>query len=671
MKRNTSFLILISVAVSSLFLTSCEFLSVDQYAEDTLQYDSVFSQKANLEKYIWGTAGQLPDESRIFGNEATFGVTAGDDFFTLMTADLFHGKALTLNYVSASNTSGLGVWSSCYKVIRKANLILSRIDECRDLTPLAKQELLGYVHFMRGYAYYMILMNHGPAVLLGDIVFNNNEDIYYYDRPRATFDETVDYICEELETAAKYIPADVSIVNFGRPSKGAAYALIARTRLHAASPAFNGGEAARRWFGTWTREDGVHYISQTYDERKWALAAAAAKRVMDMDGGERYRLHTVEAASAGNYITPALPEGVPSDPFPNGAGGIDPLKSYTDMFNGETYPTQNKEFIWAKNSGEVTNYTQQSFPMFMGGYSGMCLTQKVIDAFKMRDGKTIEEAQAVGEYSEEGNTTSASTFSGYRLNRGINKMYANREMRFYANVGFSGCYWTGTSCSTSGFYNVTVEYYVGANAGVDRSSGGDKDKNYAVTGYVLRKYIHPEDNWYGGGGSTRITKPYPIIRYAEILLIYAEAINHLQNSYTINMADGSSYTLSREACKDEMISSFNQIRFRAGLPGLREQDYATEEAMNDQIVTERFVEFLGEGHRPYDVRRWGIYEQVENEPIVGMNIEGKKADFFQRTIINHADYRNRVVNKRNVFLPLSRDEIRKAPSLDQNPGWED
>ena len=239
-------------------MSSCDFLSVDKYFDDTLKYDSVFANRVNLEKYLWGTAGELPDESKIFGNDETPGITAADDIFTLMGYDLFHGKALTLGLVSAANTQGLGVWSTCYKVIRKANLILNRMDECTNITPLQKQELLGYTHFLRGYAYYYILMNYGPAVLLGDEVLETNEEAEYYDRARATYDETVEYICSELEIAAKYIPADVSVVNYGRPSKGAAYAIIARVRLQAASPAFNGGTAAYRYFGNWKRgTDGV------------------------------------------------------------------------------------------------------------------------------------------------------------------------------------------------------------------------------------------------------------------------------------------------------------------------------------------------------------------------------------------------------------------------------
>ncbi|MBO7608595.1 MAG: RagB/SusD family nutrient uptake outer membrane protein [Muribaculaceae bacterium] len=665
--KNLLWLTLLAIVVIA---SSCEdFLDVDEYFDDTLKYDSVFVSRQNLERYLWGAAGQLPDESAIFGNDVLPGETATDEIFTLMTEDLFHGKCLTLNLVSSSNLRGMNAWDPCYRVIRKANTVLARINECKDITSLQRSELVGYAHFLRGYAYSMILMSYGPAVLLGDEVLDTNRDADYYERGRATFDETVEYICNELEIAADFIPDDVPILNFGRPTKGAAYAIIARIRLHAASPAFNGGAAAHRYFGNWKRSsDGVFYVSQDYDENKWALAAAACKRVIDMN---RYRLHTVEkttsASGDATEITPTLPDNVSDADFPNGAGDIDPLKSYTNMFNGSTYPVQNKELIWGKTSGSIQAFTQQSFPIFMGGFNGMCIPQKIIDEYRMRDGKTIDEARAAGEYSETGNSRVLQYFSGYRVLRGTNNMYVNREMRFYACVGYSGCYWPATSCSNQNFRQQTIYYYNGANAGRDKAI--QEPRNQCITGYVLKKYIHPEDNWYNGDGSTRTSKTFPIIRYAEILLSYAEAINHLSSPHTVELPNGQSYTLSRAGNLQEAISAINQVRFRSGQPAVSDDETANENSFDNAIRHERFIEFMAEGRRYYDVRRWGILEEVESEPITGMNVEADASNYFVRTIINHSDYRNRTCDRKMVLLPLERNEVRKSKSLDQNPGW--
>ena len=71
-------------------ISSCDdFLDVDHYFDDTLKYDSVFASRKNLEKYLWGAAGELPDESSIFGDDVVPGVTASDEIFTLMKQDLF------------------------------------------------------------------------------------------------------------------------------------------------------------------------------------------------------------------------------------------------------------------------------------------------------------------------------------------------------------------------------------------------------------------------------------------------------------------------------------------------------------------------------------------------------------------------------------------------------
>ncbi len=114
---------------------------------------------------------------------------------------------------------------------------------------------------------------------------------------------------------------------------------------------------------------------------------------------------------------------------------------------------------------------------------------------------------------------------------------------------------------------------------------------------------------------------------------------------------------------------FNQIRFRSGQPAIEADEYNDEESFEKQIRHERFIEFFAEGRRFYDLRRWGTLEQEESLPITGMNVEAAANGFYSRTVVNHADYRNRVCDKKMVFLPIHRDEIRKSRLLDQNPGW--
>lgn len=653
---------LIIVAFIALYcsMSSCNYLNVDDYFMDTLGYDSIFQNKLNLQQYLWGTAAFFYDEGAIWGSTYTPGVVGSDEAFTMWDHDEYPGTQFVLGNINPDNLMSMNVWPQMYKIIRKTNLIFQRIDECKDLTTLEEREILGYAHFMRAYAYYHILMNFGPVVLIGDETLETNEKPEYYNRERATYDESVDYICDELELAAKYIPLTVSMGQFGRPTRGAAYGLIARLRLQQASPLFNGGAAAKTHFASWKRTvDGVDYVSQQYDEKKWAVAAAAAKRVIDMGV---YELYTVKRDST----TIPLPKNVPSGDFPNGAGNIDPFKSYSDMFTGEALSQKNTEFVWGRISSNVRNYTRHAFPIDnLGGWNGMAIPQKIVDAYYMVDGRDINDSSEEYPYSEIGFSSEKQSFSGYQLNNGVYNMYMNREMRFYASIGFSECFWPCLSTSESGRRNQTITYFKGGNSGKDRTNSDIR--NYPITGYVIKKFIHKDDAWAGNDAET-LEKPFPIIRYAEILLSYVEALNNLTGGHTITDAEGNSQTFTRDV--NEMAKYFNMIRYRAGLPGLTSAELSSPDQMFDLIVRERMIEFLHENRRFYDVRRWGIYEEVDKEPIVGMDTESRKDGYYERTVVNHPIARNRKVERKMIWLPISRQEIRKVPKMDQNPGWD-
>ncbi|GGC12838.1 membrane protein [Parapedobacter defluvii] len=642
-----------------------DFLSVDNYFSEELKLDSVFAQKRYVEAYMWDAASMFPDEGNFFINNVTPGPLATDEAFTaFLTLHGYNGMKFVLGEITAANV-GSAAWGTYYRIIRKCNTIFARIDEAKDMTTNERFEILAYTRFIRAYAYYSILVDYGPPILLGDEIIESNAPLTDYDRPRSTYDEAVEYICSEFEEAAIALPASGALMDFGLPTKGAAYGLVARLRLTHASPLYNGGLAARSFFGTWRRStDNAQYVSQTYDERRWALAAAAAKRVMDisLSGGTSYRLHTVGADSD----TPPLPTGVTSDPdyyktWPEGAAGIDHFKSYSDMFTGESVIPTNPEFVWGRRSGAITNNTQMVFPEKLSGWNGLCVTQKVIDAYSMVDGRTIDNSSQEYPYTEVGFAGSSKAFSGYRLNAGISNMYANREMRFYASIGFSECYWPMSSSTSSGFYNQTITYYYDSPNG---KGGVGSVTDYPITGYVIKKYVHPSDAW-GGTNARRMDKAFPIIRYAEILLSYAEALNNLTTSHTVEV-NGQTYTFSRDMA--EIRKAFNPVRYRAGLPGLSGNEDA--ETVQRLIEKERMIEFLFENRRYYDVRRWGIYEQTESEPIRGMNVEGTKEVFYTKVVPNTSRIGARIVNKRLALLPLPLNEVRILPSLDQNPGWE-
>ena len=55
---------------------------------------------------------------------------------------------------------------------------------------------------------------------------------------------------------------------------------------------------------------------------------------------------------------------------------------------------------------------------------------------------------------------------------------------------------------------------------------------------------------------------------------------------------------------------------------------------------------------------------------MGMNVDGSKENFYQRTVPNTSRIGARLVHKKLYLLPIPLSEIRKLPSCDQNPDWE-
>ncbi len=684
MKNNSIFIFAVA-AIIGVMLSSCSFLNVDTYFEDTFQADSIFHSQKNAEGYLWNTPKDFPDPGAIWGNSWNPGELASDEMTTRWRMGEFPGVLFTVGEINERNLPGsFNVWYRMYKIINRCNKMLANADQITDISTRNKQLYKGYVHFLRGYAYYHLLMNWGPCLIVGDDIIPSSESAAFYDRERSTYDESIEYICNEFNLAAQVLPTSQqqSISYYERPTKGAALALIARLRLTHASPLFNGGEVARQCFGNWVRKsDGQHYVNQSYDPARWAVAAIAARAVIDM---EIYELHTVESDSKNPY---PIADNVPVAPFPEGAGGIDPYHSFCDMFNGEGIIQTNKEFIWAMTSGSVQNYTRHSFPVYFGGWGGMAVPQRVVDCFLMADGRTIHDASDKYPYDPDLSHTiggSGVILGSYILKGDVPKMYYNREARFYASIGFPGSFWPMNSAAQDNEYsNQQLWFSYDHKSGI--KGAGNNINDYCVSGYVPVKYIHPDDSWANGKGNVKSAfvtepKPFPIIRYAEILLEYVEALNNVESEVTVETIDANGEITQTIVTRDitEIAKYFNMVRYRAGLPGATSAQLASKEEFQKAVMNERQIELFNEGYRYFDTRRWGIFldEDANSSNWRGLNVEKDRGNennnegFWEIVTINTQNIRDRIARPKMVFLPLPHDELLKVPAMDQNPGWD-
>lgn len=239
--------------------------------------------------------------------------------------------------------------------------------------------------------------------------------------------------------------------------------------------------------------------------------------------------------------------------------------------------------------------------------------QELVDAFPMLNGKAITDPA-----------------SGYN----DQEPYKDRDPRLWATVVWNGAAFRGT----------TIWSYKGAKDGVG--------SQYAtITGYYTRKAINEKltDINYGKGDDT----PFIYIRYADILLSYAEALNE---------ASGPS---------EAIYSILEQIRTRAGLTDPSVPRSHTKASMRDFIRNERYIELALEQERTWDIRRWKIAEQLlDGKKFHGMLPEKLADGTFKYTRISVDDAINIVFKEKQYLQPVPYSEILLNPKLTQNPGWE-
>ena len=650
--------------------TSCEsYLDIDSYVYDKMTIDSVFTKRTRILQYINGTATYLPDESKFISDWYSDAYTKspsglGSDEAIIPWADDNHaGAKMIVDAITPSDDAHINPWPDYYKGIRKANIILARIGGNSDLTESDRQDYTGMAYFLRGYFYYSLVRLYGPVPILPDNSFDTDASVVDVSFERASYDDCVEYICSNMEKAAKMLPTDRSISYPFLPTKGSALAVIARMRLYSASPLFNGGSTKVDELASWKRTDGTNFISQTVDPARWGKAAAAFKRIIDMN---KYSLNTwPKITSTKGTGTLDLPD--TSDPnlktmaFPNGAMDIDPYKSYKSIFDGSIRPESNSELIYCSQRSTVDDGFY--FPSKLGGNNTFSVTQDMIDQYRMEDGRQYSDATQAEKSSN--SVGSGLTFSDdYTLNADRAIMHDKREPRFYASIGFNYCVWPATSYrgTDNSIKNLIATYYKDGN-----STGGTQD-NSNLTGYTCRKYAHQEDytQWEG----TMKTKYYPIFRYAEVLLGYVEAMNEMTASYTTTDENANTITITRDPAL--MVSYFNQIRYRAGLPGITLADASNQGTMRNIIKQEWRVEFFNEDHRYYDLRRWLDAQAAYQRPVYGLDVSQKSANrsqFYTVRVWNTLASMKRTWKAKMFFFPIDQTTMDKNGKLVQNPGW--
>lgn len=298
----------------------------------------------------------------------------------------------------------------------------------------------------------------------------------------------------------------------------------------------------------------------------------------------------------------------------NQIGGTSGLNSDGHLFYKKDAYLSSDELLWRSPIRDNTSWLEEAnFPPSKNGTGNVNPSQNLVDAFPMISGYP------------------ASTANGYDPQ----DPYANRDKRLGEYIVYNG--------SRIG---IMSKIYTGVGAGVDRldSISGLSTR----TGYYLKKLMHPNVRLNDDGTTSGKKHISAYFRYTELFLILAEAANEI---------GGPDHSIEGLTARDVLSA----IRERAGItqPDAYLASITSMEDMRALIRNERRLELSFEGHRFYDMRRWGLSldEEARGYFHNGQGYE-EVPDVEVRDYPSHATY-----------LPIPYNEIVKFSLLVQNQGW--
>lgn len=157
---------------------------------------------------------------------------------------------------------------------------------------------------------------------------------------------------------------------------------------------------------------------------------------------------------------------------------------------------------------------------------------------------------------------------------------------------------------------------------------------------------------------------FPVIRYAEVLLNFAEAVYELQGRISDGDLD-KSVNLVRQRSNPKMVKLSNALVDNNGL------------SMREEIRRERTVELVFEGFRIDDLKRWATAPVEMPQTLLGVKWKGTQFESLWANQSRQLDadgciilYDNRQWDDKLYLYPLPSDQMQLNPNIGQNPGWE-
>ena len=547
--------------------------------------DTMFNSRVNADKVLTKAYTYVPyglpggGDNKLGGNI----LEALTDLYNSLRDNI--GDGPTTLYYSGNLSSNMGsanVGNEAYRfasefgysAIRYAWIYIENVDKVPDMTPAEKFQRIAEAKMLIALSYAEMLRYVGGVPLITQSV-DPNGDMNF---PRATFEQTVNYIVGLIDECKNALPWKQDALNDGRMTKAGALGLKLRVLLFAASPMFNSS--------TFWHPEANEYPSYGNESKdRWKAAMEAGQEFMkELEINRQYELIQPEEATH---------------------------EAYRAAFQKAYYDRGGSEILISTRRGYDAG-THQSF-YDERTYSGVTLNY--VNMFPWADGT---------EFPADFNWKNPSQQPFY-TKEGV----PTRDPRLYETVAVpGGLYWNGTPAPV--YINHT-----------GFRPGG--------MGFLCKKFIMEKD-------ADRVGRPiqWPYLRFAEVLLSYAEAINE--------------YNGEPNALAYDCV---NRVRNRVGLGNL--PTGLSKENFRKALLNERALEFGFEEVRWFDLIRWKMENEFQ-KTLYGLTSkalddQNDPHEFsFSPFAIKDRHWKT-TWNTKWYLAPIPQTEINKEYGMTQNPGW--
>lgn len=611
---------------------------LDVVPDNISTIDNAFTMRTEAEKFLYTCYSYMPKDGDLTTDPALIG---GDEMWALtdpgfpeFNHDMFRIARGLQNTVTPV---GEGTWVNLYKGLRDCNIFLENVNKVPDLLENERREWIAEVKFLKAYYHFYLVRMYGAIPVIKENL-PIDVDIQKVKVYRDPVDSAFAYIKQLLDEAKDELPLNIANPGkmAGRITRPIVYSLKAKMLVTAASPLFNGNAD----LATLKNNNGVQLFNPTMSVAKWDSAVTACKQAIDVCHEAGLQLYEYKPAIQQYNLTDTtiIQMGI--------------RNAFTERWNSE--------IIWANTQSIASLIQRVATPNVDHRYidnprivSELAPPLKIVEMFYSDNGVPITEDNTW--FTNKYQLITAEPGHQIYIRNGYTTAALNfrREPRFYANIGFDGGVWYG-----QGQYDDSKPatlFYVAAKKG--QPNGKVQPDKGSVTGYFVKKHVHFQNTQGATVSDYTITAyPWPMMRLAQLYLLYAEALNETKGPVP------------------EVHEYINLVRKRAGLETVQfawdnfsrlPGKYTTKEGMREIVQQEELIETAFEGQRFWDIRRWKTAMAEYRRPIEGWDIEQSVESFYYRpkTLFTQA------FGMKDYFFPIREATIVNNRNLVQNIGW--